>query len=142
MNNANLLPKEISFHFHSTESSSHQRLTRSHPVPTKIVPMSDKIRHYIDCHLTKRSLSQPKVASAFSMSTRSMQKKLKQEGTNYSKIFDECRQNLAIRLLREKKSSVAEVTYILGFNDQSNFSKAFKRWTGRCPNTFKLKKNT
>jgi len=41
-------------------------------------------------------------------------------------------------LISKDKLSLAEVAFILGFSDQSNFSRAFKRWTGSSPNEYKF----
>ena len=43
------------------------------------------------------------------------------------------RQQLAIQYLRESHRSVGEITYLLGFSEPSNFTRAFRRWTGKSP---------
>ena len=49
----------------------------------------------------------------------------------------EVRRSLAERYLEDGEHSQAQVAYMLGFSDQSNFARAFKRWTGFTPSQFR-----
>ena len=40
--------------------------------------------------------------------------------------------------LRENRFSLSEITYLLGFSDQANFGRAFKRWRGQTPRAYRL----
>lgn len=60
------------------------------------------------------------------------------EGTSYRDVLDETRKSLAEEYLRQRKLSHAQIAYLLGFSDQSNFSRAFKRWTKKSPRSFQL----
>ena len=89
--------------------------------------------HYLLNNLIYGDLDQEKVASSLAMSPRLLQRKLKKEGVVYSKMFDECRKKIAIKLIYSKQHPMSEVAFMLGFSDQGNFSRAFKRWTGSNP---------
>lgn len=65
-----------------------------------------------------------------------LQRQLQAEGTNYMEIREETRKSLGEHYLRAQKLSVGEIAFLLGFSDQSNFSRAFKRWTGVTPRQF------
>ena len=67
------------------------------------------------------------------MSTRSLQRQLREEGTSYKGILDEVRQELAQQYMQDPKMPIKEVTFMLGFSEVSNFTRAFKRWTGQTP---------
>ncbi len=71
------------------------------------------------------------------MCLRTLQRKLSEENTSYKELLDETRRELANQYLRQATLSVSEVTYLLGFSEPSNFSRAFKRWTGRTPSEFR-----
>jgi AraC-like DNA-binding protein len=99
--------------------------------------ISTKVQKFLLKHLAYGDLDQPKVAKNLAMSTRMLQRKLQEEGTVYTELLDDCRKKLAIKLIHEKIQPLSEVAHILGFSDQSNFTRAFKRWTGSTPNQFR-----
>ena len=80
-----------------------------------------------------------KVASALCMSPTTLQAKLSQRGTNFQQLFDNTRKELACSYLGQGKAtrSVTEIAFLLGFTDTSNFTRAFKRWTGKSPTDFR-----
>ncbi len=73
------------------------------------------------------------VASSLAMSIRVLQRKLQGEGTVYSELLDGCRKKLSIQLILDNQHQLSEVSSMLGFSDQSNFTRAFRRWTGTTP---------
>jgi AraC-like DNA-binding protein len=75
------------------------------------------------------------IARKLALSRQTLFRKLKAEGTTFERVLDELRHELALHYLNEKKSSVHETAYLLGYSDQAAFSRAFKRWTGHSPRT-------
>ena len=73
------------------------------------------------------------VASALNMTERTLQRRLRDEGTSYNELLDELRRELAARYVAEAGLSFSEITYLLGFSEPSNFTRAFRRWTGTSP---------
>ena len=71
------------------------------------------------------------------LSTRSLQRRLKEEGPVYQELMDETRRGLAFKYIAEPQLTLAEITYLLGFSDQSHFGKAFRRWTGSGPQQYR-----
>ena len=100
--------------------------------------MSTQVKEYLLKHLAYGKIDLPSISSSLALSSRMLQRKLKEEGTSYSELLDECRQKMALKMIGHNKLPLAEVSYILGFSDQSNFSRAFKRWTGTSPNMFRM----
>lgn len=78
-----------------------------------------------------------RVAIALGMSPSSLQSKLSQRGTSFLKLLDDTRKELACSYLGQAARSVTEITFLLGFTDTSNFTRAFKRWTGVSPTDFR-----
>lgn len=72
-------------------------------------------------------------AERLHMSTRTLKRRLQQEGLNYRDIIDGCLRERACTLLEEPRLAVSEIAWRLGYNDVSNFSRAFRRWTGQTP---------
>ena len=87
--------------------------------------------------LPEGQCNRDKVASALCMSPTTLQLKLSQRGTNFQKLLDDTRRDLASSYVRQGTRSVTEITFLLGFTDTSNFTRAFKRWTGMSPTEFK-----
>ena len=77
------------------------------------------------------------VAEAMRMSGRTLQRRLEAEGVSFSEIVDGVRERLARRWLADPGKSLAEVGFGLGFSDLAAFSRAFKRWTGKPPGTWR-----
>ncbi|GAB3223303.1 helix-turn-helix domain-containing protein [Spirosoma arcticum] len=73
------------------------------------------------------------IAANFNTSSRSMQRKLRDEGVTYQEVADSVRKTLALQYLAAGSHPVKEISYILGYNELSAFSRAFKRWTGAAP---------
>jgi AraC-like DNA-binding protein len=81
--------------------------------------------------------SRDKVAEALCMSPATLQSKLSQRGTNFQQLLDDTRKELACSYVQQRSRSVTEITFLLGFTDTSNFTRAFKRWTGTSPTHFR-----
>lgn len=77
------------------------------------------------------------IAGHLAMTARSLQNKLKEEGTSFRKLQDEVRKQLAIGYLKDGNDSICEIALLLGFADQSAFHHAFKRWTGQTPGDYR-----
>jgi len=67
------------------------------------------------------------------MSTRTLQRRLSEEGFTYKQLLESVRHTLAEQYIRDERLSLNEISYLLGFSEQSSFSRAFKRWTGKSP---------
>lgn len=81
--------------------------------------------------------SHHEVARLLAVSSRTLQRRLSEEGTSYREVRDSVRQQWSARLLREGTLSVSEVSARVGFSDVAAFDKAFKRWFGDTPSGFR-----
>jgi AraC-like DNA-binding protein len=73
------------------------------------------------------------VARGLGTSRRSLQRGLERAGTTFARLADQVRRERAQTLLAARDVSIAEVSWLLGFSEQSAFARAFRRWTGRSP---------
>jgi AraC-like DNA-binding protein len=89
--------------------------------------------------LSTGEYSKAAVARELGYSVRAFHNKLAEAGTSYQEILDETRLHLAEQYLRQETYSVGDVAFLLGFSDFSNFSRAFKKWTGETPTNFRIK---
>jgi AraC-like DNA-binding protein len=76
------------------------------------------------------------VAQAMNMSTRTLYNKLESAGTTFREVLDETRQSMAEVYIRQNLP-IYEIAYLVGFSDTANFSRAFKKWTGKSPMEFR-----
>lgn len=80
------------------------------------------------------------VASHLATSTRTLSRSLQEVSTSYQKILDEVRKEMAIEYLKTSSLPIEEIAALIGYNDPSNFRKAFKRWTGQPPSYYRTSK--
>jgi AraC-like DNA-binding protein len=104
-------------------------------IPTS-ARFSQRIRACILSMLPLGKLTADAVAAQFSMSNRTLRRRLQQEATSYQEILDDVRAELASHYLTNEKRRIDEIAFLLGFSDPSAFTKAFRRWTGETPADF------
>ena len=81
--------------------------------------------------------SNERIAAALNMSVRALYNKLNKVGTSYQELLDNTRKQLAFQYMLREEMSISEIAYLLGFTDCSNFSRAFRRWSGKSPSDFR-----
>lgn len=87
--------------------------------------------------LSSGHATQESIAKALNVSPRTLQRKLKEEGTKYKHLLDATRRELAGQYVRQSQLTVNEITFLLGFSEPANFSRAFKRWNGVSPTEYR-----
>ena len=78
------------------------------------------------------------VADKLRMSTRSLQRKLKEEGESFKSVLTAKRRELALHYLKDTHIPVPETAFLLGYQDTTSFYRAFKSWTGMTPDAFRM----
>ena len=78
------------------------------------------------------------IASELGIGPRTLQRRLSENGHSFQSVVDTARHELAQRLLRNTEYSLAEVAFLTGFSEQSGFTRAFKRWAGQTPRSYRL----
>jgi len=75
----------------------------------------------------------PQLAQMLNFSARTYRRKLEQEQQSYQELLDQVRAEHATRYLKNTNLPLSTIAYIVGFNDASNFRRAYTRWTGNSP---------
>lgn len=73
------------------------------------------------------------LARQLGMSHRTLARRLASEGLSFGAILDELRHDLAKYYLKEQNLSISTIAWLLGYQEASAFTHAFKRWTGKAP---------
>jgi len=99
--------------------------------------ISNRVRSLIVDKLSTGLVSKQLVADDLHVSSRNLELKLADEDTNFQQVLDSTRQSLASGYMEQSGLSITEIAYMLGFSDAANFTRAFKRWTGKSPSEFR-----
>jgi AraC-like DNA-binding protein len=92
----------------------------------------------ISCELREGRSGIREVANRLGMHPKTLGRSLRADGTTYRELLDEVRLHLAQRYLEQEALCVAEIAFRLGYSEKSAFNRAFKRWTGRTPESFRV----
>ncbi len=94
---------------------------------------TDRVRKLVASELCGGNPGVDHVAELLAVSTRTLHRRLKEEGTTFRRVVDDLRRSLAMRYLAGNWYSIAEVSFLLGFSHVNAFHKAFRRWTDTTP---------
>lgn len=116
-----------------TESHAEQKLSQ--------LPTGDDfmlgLRQRIRASFPEGSLTLSRLAKQVGLSPRTLQRRLATEGTSLRRLLDEERRSLALHYIQDARTSLIDIAFLLGFADQSAFSRAFSRWTSRSPSDYR-----
>ena len=75
----------------------------------------------------------PQIAQMLNLSPRTYRRRLQEEDNSFQDLLDQVRAEHATHYLENSRLPLASIAYLVGFNDTSNFRRAFAKWTGRTP---------
>jgi len=91
-------------------------------------------------HRRISDLEQPKleaISKSIGLSPRTLQRRLKYCGVEFESLRDETRRSEALQLIASGRYTATEIAYMVGYSDQAHFTRAFKRWTGNTPSSYR-----
>ncbi len=101
--------------------------------PNKV---ASQVRRLLIDLLPSGKADQDLVSRRMNRSASTLQRQLQGEGVTYRDVLESTQRSLAETYLRDSKHTHAQIAYLLGFSEQSNFSRAFKRWTSVSPRQY------
>ncbi|MCR8842327.1 AraC family transcriptional regulator [Paenibacillus sp. SC116] len=77
------------------------------------------------------------VANELGMSDRTLQRRLTEEGTTFKQLITQARHEQAREYLANPKLDIKEVAFLVGYEDQNSFYRAFRLWEGDSPSNWR-----
>jgi AraC-like DNA-binding protein len=77
------------------------------------------------------------IAAGLGLSPRTLQRKLHEAGASFQQVLDAARHALAQDYLRQRGLSLADIAFLLGYQEQSAFTHAFREWSGMNPGAWR-----
>jgi AraC-like DNA-binding protein len=102
-------------------------------LPRPEMPLQVQVRRAIEALLGTGSSSYRQVASALYMHPRTLQRRLREEGTTFEAIKDDVRRDLAQRYLSQPEVPLTQVTALLDYSEQSALGRSCQRWFHDTP---------
>lgn len=106
------------------------------------IELADRVRRAVTDTLSEGVPTLSAIASELGVGPRTLQRRLFASGHSFQGIVDMARKDLAQRLLQETELCLAEIAFLTGFSEQSGFTRAFKRWAGQTPRSYRLTSNS
>jgi len=94
---------------------------------------AERVRTAIQQKLTGRRPTIDDIADALHISSRTLQRRLQDDGSSFQRVLDEARHQLARHYLNNSFLELNEAAYLLGYEDGNSFVRAFRTWEGVPP---------
>ncbi|MFC6628611.1 AraC family transcriptional regulator [Acinetobacter beijerinckii] len=95
------------------------------------------LNRYLSANLATNQVTISEAANALNLTPRTLQFKLHELGLGYRTLLEKIRHEHAERYLKHTDLTLNEISFLLGYLEQSSFQNAFKRWTGKSPGSFR-----
>jgi AraC-like DNA-binding protein len=112
-------------------------LTRRSERQKRAASFSEQIKWSVRGRLTAGRPDMHSVASELAMSERSLQRRLSDEGITFQGLLCETRHEIALEYLSDSSLEIAEVAYLVGYEDQNSFFRAFRQWEDQTPSEWR-----
>lgn len=96
-----------------------------------------RVRRLLAQRLRGQQAGQADIAADLHVSERTLHRRLQEAGTNFRDLRESTRQHLAEEYLRDRRLTLSEVAALLGYSEQSAFTRSFRRWTGQGPKAWR-----
>jgi len=104
--------------------------------------LTERLEQIITRTLPTGTCSIEKIAGMLSMHRRTLHRRLKSEGTSFTKILEDIRKKIALERLRNSNITIIQLANYLGYSDNSAFTRSFKRWYGSTPQEWRANINS
>jgi AraC-like DNA-binding protein len=98
---------------------------------------SEKVARVITPLLNGSTPTLDRVAEQLNMAPWTVRRKLVDEGGTFQQVLNDTRRDLAVSYVKDTAFTLGEIAYLLGFGSPTAFQRAFKRWTGVAPGSYR-----
>lgn len=111
----------------------HDEMLMKYLIEIKKGDIVEQVKSIILENLPDGQVTDAMVARELNLSERSMQRRLQERQTTFRSLLDSVREMVAKQYIRNPMNRMSDIAFLLGFSEQSAFSRAFKKWTGKSP---------
>jgi AraC-like DNA-binding protein len=97
----------------------------------------EQVRAQVVASLKDGPLAAVDLAARMGITRRTLTRRLQREGTSFTALLDDVRRQAAQHYLDASDHSVEDIAFLLGFSESSAFVRAFKRWHGMAPTSYR-----
>lgn len=105
------------------------------------MPMARRVRSLLLRRIPSGEVESASIADELALTSRTLQRRLSAEGTNFNTLLNETRAELAKHYLKTTQVPLAEISFLLGYKDPNSFGRAFHGWTGETPNKYRTQRS-
>ncbi len=96
-----------------------------------------RVKDYLESNTELVGINMDEMATQLQMTSRTLRRKLTEEGTSFQLLKDEMRRDAAIHHLSQPNQAISQIATLLGFSEPAAFARAFKQWTGVPPSVYR-----
>jgi AraC-like DNA-binding protein len=122
-----------SLHANPEVARTHERFAEEYLAGLDDCSVTRQLRELLTAVIEKGPLDLQSAARSLHIGVRTLQRRLRDEGTSYREVVDQLRRDIALSRLAKTDAPIEEITYLTGFSELSPFYRAFRRWTGKTP---------
>jgi len=100
---------------------------------------TQRVVNYFNQSKTFSATSMDDLANNLHLTTRTLRRKLREEGTTFQELKDNVRRDEAIHLLSQPSLAISQISEQLGYSEPTAFTRAFKDWMGVSPKVYRAK---
>lgn len=104
---------------------------------TSDAPIGERVARLVRRALASGEVTAERVAGLLAVHPRTLNRRLKSQGTTFHKVVDEVRFAMAREMLGGTDANLVDIAVCLGYADASAFARAFRRWTGVAPSAWR-----
>jgi AraC-like DNA-binding protein len=132
-----LLESDLAKPLRTADRNLHALVCKSADQILAMLPKTDrmieKVRELIITDISTGGPYAERVSRALDISSRTLLRKLDEEGITFKDLLDDVRRRLALSYVDNRDIGLADVAFLLGFSHVSAFNRAFRRWTSQTP---------